>query len=152
MQTHPLSLSTQEYSILGRLCASQKPDVARQLLSIFDTKPSENDHSRISAYFESFCILQDVNPEEYRGGQFKTQKVDVHRLFIACMVRMYAPYMYQAPPGIRLKKGFSKSLSKTLGQKVENISKMVREGIVQEKVYPEFRAAVDDITNKLKIQ
>ena len=157
MQVNPLSLSPKEYSILGRLCASQKPDVARELLSIYDNKPLDKDHPNIQVYFIEFCRLQDIDPEEYKGALFKASKVEQRRLFIACMVHIYLPHLYVSATtaaGIRLDYGFISSLAESLNQKKSNISKMVREIVVTEKVYDEFRDRatwlVEQLTNGMK--
>lgn len=149
--TNPLRLTKRQYSILGRLCANQMPDKSRELLSIFNVKPIEQDHSRIGQFFLSFCQIHNVNPDDYRGSLFKSTKSDQRRLFVACMVRMYLPHLYVAPRGsVRLDYGFTQSLATALRLKRQNLTKMVREVVVQERAYTEFRAAVDEITNKLK--
>lgn len=148
--TNPLSLTPKELTILGRLCATQKPDVAKELLSIYDTKPVEQDHAKIPSHFNRFCQLQDMNPDEYRGNLFKSKKSDLRRLFVACMVRMYLPHLYAAPrKGVRLAYGFTQALAKTFHLKGTNVAVMIREIVVHEKAYSEFRASVDEITSKL---
>lgn len=148
---HPqnLCLTPKQYSILGRLCALQQPEVAKQLLSIYDEKPTATDHSQIGAYFQQYCKIHSINPDDYRGSLFKSHKIDQRRLFIACMVRLYLPHLYVAPAGFRLEYGFTGAIASTFKQKGQNIAKMVREVIVHERAYPEFKAAVDEITSKL---
>jgi hypothetical protein len=148
--TQPLNLSTKQLSILGRLCAIQKPEVARELLSIYDIEPVEKDHALIAKYFQSFCSLHDIQPAEYKGALFKSQKVHVRRIFVAAMIRVYIPHLYKAPPGtVRLEYGFVQGLSVELRLKNTNVAKMIREVIIMEKVYEEFRANVDATTNLL---
>jgi hypothetical protein len=152
MHNNPLRLTEKETFRLGRLCAIQKPEVARELLSIYDTKPAEQDFSRIPHLFSAFCRINDVAQEHYQGPIYKGIKSDSRKRFIAAMVRMYLPHLYLAPPGIRLDKGFTTKLAATLRLTKMCVGKVVREVVVQEKVYEEFRMAVDDVTNKLMTQ
>jgi len=79
--TDSLNLNKKQFLLLGRLYASQKPELARELLSIYDKKPIAQDHSLISTFFLTFCLLQNINPDEYRGSLFKSKKVELRRLF-----------------------------------------------------------------------
>jgi len=148
--TDSLNLNKKQFLLLGRLCASQKPELARELLSIYNEKPISQDHSLISAFFLTFCQLQNINPDDYRGSLFKSKKVELRRLFIASMTHIYIPHVHNEPANcMRLHYGFLKQLSQELQQKPQNVGKMIREVITIEKVYEEFRANVKALTLKL---
>lgn len=148
---NPLRLTKKEIIFIGRQCASKTPETAMEYLSVFDNKPWEKDHTRIGQFFQEYCNLHNIAPDDYRGAILTRFKTALRRQFVASMVRMYLPQLYAASAtSVRIDYGFTQSLATTLILKRQNLTKMIREVVVQEKVYPEFRAAVDEITEKLK--
>lgn len=146
-------LAEKDYKILGRLLGKKYPDLARELLATYkDHPPLETDHQKIPTFFKIFCFHLSVDEKELLGPLYKTSKVDVRRLFVACMTHLYYPHVYHQPPEeINLsKKGFVSSLSRALQQQEPNISVMIREVIAWEKDYDDFKEKVYSIVEKLK--
>jgi hypothetical protein len=146
-----LRLTKKEIFHIGRQCASQTPEKAQEYLSVFDNKPIERDHTLIPVFFNAFCLHNGVEPRVYQGPIYKGSKSDCRKSYIAAMVRIFCPHLYSSASGsIRLDYGFIQALATTLNLTKPSITKVVREVVVQEKLYPEFQIAVDELTNKLK--
>jgi hypothetical protein len=145
-------IAEKDYKILGKLLVKKNPALADEYLSLYKThSPKEIDNTKISFYFYSFCEVMEITPETYLGPLHKSSKVDIRRLFVACMVHLYQPHVFYQPiDEINLsKKGFVMHLSRTLQQQESNISTMIREVIAWEKDYDDFKEKVHGIIELL---
>lgn len=134
--------------LLGRLLLRHRPEVARELMPHLDTP--EADPARIPDYFEAFCALHSLDPDDYRGALYKSFKVERRKLFIACMLRLYNPACFAQPSdAIMVSRSFVARLSATLSQDKGNISRLIRQVIVMERAYEDFRGQVNDTLSKL---
>jgi hypothetical protein len=146
------ALNEKQYKILGRLLVKKHPDVAQSLLATLNHTASEDDITKIDLYFIRFCTLQGIAKESYYGAVYKTSKVDVFRLFIASMVHLYFPEVYFQPiEELNLKKnGFVTAIAVATGQHTANVSSRIREVVLWEKEYDDFREKVVTMVEKLK--
>jgi hypothetical protein len=145
-------LNEKQYKILGRMVVKKHPDIAATLLSTLDHQATEEDISKITLYYDQFCDLQGISRNEYFGAVYKTSKVDIFRLFIASMIHLYYPEIYFQPiEEINMKKeGFVTALAKSLGQPISNTSSRIREVIMWEQEYDDFKEKVETVVGKLK--
>jgi hypothetical protein len=146
------ALNEKQYKILGRLVVKKHPDIAASLLLSLSHIPSQVDISKINAYFDRFCCLQGIEKQTYFGPVYKTSKVDMFRLFIASMVHLYYPEIYFQPiEELNLKKnGFVTAIATATGQQTSNVSSRIREVVLWEKEYDDFKEKVVTIVEKLK--
>lgn len=145
-------LGKRQYNLLGKLLANHHPDMARQLLERFcpDIQPPEQDLSVMKDYFTRYCRLRDLEPNEYRGPLFKSGKVKERKIFIGVMLHLYDPRVYYQPQdSIILRKGLVKELCGVLDYHMCEISKHIREALLFEKIYEEFRTEVGRMTELL---
>jgi hypothetical protein len=146
--------SKKEYAILGRLLALTEPATAERLITTYLPRETaiQSDLSVIPAYFITFCDLRGIHPEDYIGPLFKTSKVDIRRLFVAVMLKMYYPGMYNMPIvdfSLIGRTGFSKAITQLFQAKKENIFKTIREVIIWKNEYDDFAFLVDQAIEQL---
>lgn len=145
-------LNEKQYKIIGRLVCKKHPEIAEELLSTLNHTPLEEDISKLEFYFNQFCILHGTSKQDYFGAVYKTSKVDLLRIFIASMVHLYYPEIYFQPiEELNLKKnGFVTALANSIGQAVSNTSNRIREVIIWEKEYDDFKEKVEAVVFQLK--
>lgn len=140
-------------ALLGLVLCQTKPDIANELISQYIPKqePIEKDLNKISDFFLSFCQINNLNPKDFIGPIYKSSKVEMRRRFVASIIHIYAPHLYDQPVDFMImgKTELSKKLGITLSIKKPNMTTLVREVILWEKQYEEFAASVADITLKL---
>lgn len=145
-----------QYSLLGRLVGQYYPDIAGKLMTRFNqAKPAPllTDLALIDGLFLQFCTIRVIDAEEYRGNLHSPKLVDVRRVFIGAMVRLYAPHVYILEDNsYTLQYGLVQKLAKVLDQKAANISVMIRGVKRWEKVYEDFAAQVQEIVTQLNLQ
>lgn len=145
-------ISENQYKILGRLVMNKLPFYAKELLSPYlNNIPQEIDHSKIPGYFTLFCKVMDLKEDEYTGPLQKSSKVDMRRIFIAAMIHLYQPVLYHQKDFfvILRKTGFMLTLAQTLHQFESNISNTIREVILWEREYDDFKEKVNSAIEKL---
>jgi|GEM_PF-2893529 len=162
MNTHVIpkasaaSCSRRDFYLIGKVLQRENPEIFQRLRAAYiDVKaipPLESDHEQIPLFFSRFCFFLGLVKEDYTGPLSKSSKVDVRRHFIATMLHLYCPHVYYQPvKDIELpKNGFVKALAQTLQQNASNISLMIREVILWEKEYEDFRDKVEEAVEKLK--
>jgi hypothetical protein len=145
-------LNEKQYKILGRMVVKKHPEIAATLLGTLDHQALEEDISKITSYYDQFCELQGIQRNEYFGAVYKTSKVDIFRLFIASMIHLYYPEIYFQPiEEINMKKeGFVTALAKSIGQHTSHVSNRIREVIMWEQEYDDFKEKVETVVGKLK--
>jgi len=127
------------------------PDLANQMLETFcHLNGHDSDFSNIKHYYHEFCQHVKVLPEEHKGPVWKRNKMEVRRLFISVMIRIYCPNLHrQHSSGLVYPYGFSRKISQTLNVGEDSISKLIRQVVADEKVYEDFRLKVDDIVDNI---
>jgi hypothetical protein len=146
------NFSKKHYAILGRLVLQKEPETARKLLSIYlpQEKPVEDDFSKIPDLFLKFCTANDIDREDYFSSASKSSKVSTDRLFIAVVLHLFNPAVYNQPTDqIILRYGLVRSIGLVLKQKESNVSTMIRQVILWEKQYEDFAGSVKEIIEKL---
>lgn len=145
------TLGKKQYLLLGKLLVMRHPDVAEQLLiQIAPGDPPERDLSRIPVLYNSFCMVVNVDPLKLRGPLRQTTKVDVRRLFISVILHLYSPQVYNQPSdGIIIRHGLVQAVSSLLYVNSAYMSRFIRQTILMEKVYEEYRAKVTQTREEL---
>lgn len=142
------SFSRKHYALLGKLLIQKEPETAQKLIQTFipEDKPQEEDFTKIPALFERFCLIKGYD----HNTAPRASKVETRRLFIAAVLHLYNPHVYNQPANqIILKYGFVRNISQVLHQKESNVSTMIREVILWEKQYEDFSNNVNSIIEKL---
>jgi hypothetical protein len=141
------------YAYLGKLFIQKEPEIAHKLISQYLPKiePTETDYSKIPGYFINYCKVLDIRPQEFIGPVHKSSLVNVRRTFVAVILHIYAPQLFQQPADdlILDRVGLSKSLSNLLQVKKNKISEYIREVVLWEKSYEDFAENVNSIIEKL---
>lgn len=138
--------------MLGKLLIQKEPETAKKLITTYlpAEQPVETDFSKIGGFFIRFCEIRGIDPENHVGPSYKSEKVDVRRMFISAMVHLYYPKAFQQPiESIDVVTGLVKNIALVLKQDTGNVSKMIRQAIIWEKQYQDFEAAVSSIVEKL---
>ena len=141
------TLGKMQYLLLGKLLVMRHPEVAQRLLVQIEHDPPLTDLSRIPELYTVFCELINVDPPTFRGPLFSTNKVDIRRLFVSVILHLYNPQVYSHPSNniIIPHNGFIKTLSEFFHVNRGYMSRFIRETIVMEKVYEEYRQKVEQI-------
>jgi hypothetical protein len=142
-----------QITLIGRLLAYQKPELAEALLVVYSQKaePLETDLSKIKDYFDVFCLIHNLNPQEYKGRILSVSKNYYRKLFISTMVRLYHPGIYDLPKCFVLPKtGLSKALSKVIERDKAEISRTIKENIIWEKTDDDYRERVDRTVEQIR--
>jgi hypothetical protein len=150
---YPTLLNKQQYALLGFLLLKQKPDVANELLEDYMPKREapESDILKIEQFYQRFCQLKGLDAEEIRGPLYKTSKVEIRRQFIAAILHLYIPYVYDQPDEYIMigKSGVAKKLSDVFCITKASITTMIREVIFFEKQYQDFSELVASIIKEM---
>lgn len=150
---YPTLLNKQQYALLGFLLLKQKPDVANELLEDYLPKREapENDIRKIEDFYQQFCQLKGLEAEDIRGPLYKTSKVEIRRQFIAAILHLYLPHVYDQPDEYIMigKSGVAKRLAAVFCITKERISQVVREAVFFEKQYQDFSESVASIIKEL---
>lgn len=136
-----VALSKKECVSLWAIVIKKEPDTATRLLSLYVPKktPLEVDLGKIPEYFTTFCLLQNIRPDKYRGPLYKSSKINQRRLFVGAIISIYGePW------------GIATALSKVIDQHQPNTTKMIKEVQMAYKTNDDFMEAVDRIVEKLK--
>jgi hypothetical protein len=145
------ALSYRTYAQLGRILFKQRPEVARELLAVVQYDPAETDITLIPALFITFCQVQTISPDEYTGRVHKTHKIDMRRLFIAAVIFLYAPQLYESTPGAAIVKyGLSGALTEALQQDASLTSRLIKEVIARYRAFPDYRQEVKTIVEQVQ--
>lgn len=142
------------YHLLGRLLVSKKPEIAHELLSTYcnnDVEPVLTDLDQMERLFICFCHTKGIDPELVANSFRKSLKIEYRKEFIAVMLHLYTPQVYFQPvQNIVLRLGFVGQVVAVLRQDYGNISKMIREVIIWEREYDEFKEKVSTTVLLLK--
>jgi hypothetical protein len=142
-----------QYALLGKLLFQTHPELAHELISVYlpPDKPSESEFERIQPLFGLFCDLQNLQPSDYIGAIHKSSKVDIRRVFVAVILHLFCPEVFNHPADYVVPKyGLVKNLQKVLGfQSRGNISTLIREAIMWEKRYDDFAFTVNKLTQQI---
>lgn len=124
-----------QHQLLGYLLIKTKPEIAQELLDRYTTDDTViTDHMLMQNFFREF--LQSTS-------SFAGSKSIANRTFIASMIRVYQPELSHQPrEAMVVKRGFVKHLADVLQQKPSNISAMIRQVIIWEQSYDDFRQNV----------
>jgi hypothetical protein len=144
------TLGKKQYLLLGKLLVMRHPEVADRLLVQIEQDPPEKDLSRIPELYNSFCALVNIDPSTFQGPLHQTHKVDIRRLFVSIILHLYNPQVYHHPnDSIFLRQGLTIALSTLLKINDGHMSRFIRETIMMEKVYEEYRQKVEQAMNGL---
>jgi hypothetical protein len=131
-----LSLS---YAQIGRMVWYTKPEVVNEILQQ-QQPPQESDLQMISGYYARFLI-------SYPNGNLK-ENVENRRLFIAAMFHLYQPEVFTAK-NIYVNRRLGKEISVQVGVQNYTVSKILREVVIMEKAYNEFREQVQKVLGEI---
>lgn len=146
------SYGRKEFAILGRLLLTKKPEIANELISTYlpAKEAIETDQSKIGYFFLVFCKVQDIDLNEYLGPVYKSNKVAVRRLFIACILNLYAPHVFIHPlQNTSINRGLIKQLANTLQWDKQPVSVMVRQIVLWQNQYKDFSDQVSEVLEKM---
>lgn len=151
--TAATSFTRKQYAFLGKIFIQKEPNIAAKLIDLYLPKlePIEKDYTKIPAYYIDFCRVQQIKPQDYIGALHKTSKVNVRRIFIAVMLHLYEPGLFQQPVDdlILNREGLSKNLSNLFQVKKHSISATIREVVMWEKQYDDFSSSVNQIIERI---
>jgi hypothetical protein len=135
-----IALSTKTYTRLGKLLLQKEPETAAKLIALhLPQKTHESDISKIPDLFQTFCKIQNIDPDKYRGPLYKGEKSDQRRLFIAAIVQMYGEAW-----------GLGMALSRTLVQDSSATRRIIMEVDFRYKKISEFQTQVNTIIEKIR--
>lgn len=144
------ALGKKEYFLLGKLLTQRHPEMAKALLPQIPPDAREVNFKKMPCFYNSFCNHMNVDPAEYKGPLHTQVKLEVRRLFISTMLHMYVPEVFCHPlDGPIIPSGFSKSMCIILGMWKGQMSETIREVIIAEKAYDDYKAKVDQALSKL---
>lgn len=124
------------YTLLGKLLEKNRPDIAAELLSAHSI--TEFDYNKMTSYLQLFCHLKGSDPRDATHVAIKYR-----REFLCAMLHLYNPQVFTQPrDGIVLRIGFVRQISTVILQNEGNTSRMIREVIMLENVYDDFRDQV----------
>lgn len=128
---------------LGMLMLKKHPDMSRSLLSELEAEePLDNNYNRIQDYFKVYTNLISVSGDQLRTRDNNRENRFHLKVFVATMIRIYQPLM-PTMRGNVIKPGFSSSLGSVINILSPNITLMVKEVLVMERAYDDFRDEVD---------
>jgi hypothetical protein len=133
-----LQPSRKLYALLGELLHKKEPDTYAKLIQFIPTGLKPNPEE-IHKYFLSFCKIQDLNPEEYRGNIYKHSKTEQKSLFAAIVITKYGLHS----------KNISKYISVVLDQDLSWTYKMIKDADVRYRHQKHYKVLVDDIISKI---
>lgn len=140
-------LSRKYYYLLGKILAQKQPEVATQLISDYLPKEQapQSDFTKIPQFYSH--LIESGFPETC------TSEVSFRRLFIATMVRLYIPQSIQVSEvKFKMPDGFIKQFCLLFNLHSGNATNLVRQIIVWEKSYDDFRQQVDEVMVKIQNQ
>ena len=148
-----LLIAPKDFKIIGRLLAYENPALANHLYSSYQSNqktPAETDLSKIEPFFLQFCKEESILPSEHRGAQYKRIRIDKQRLFIAVIIQIYAPNLFDPKNrNQRVPNGLRKSIAISLHKDQDNTSRLIQEIIMMERVYDEFRGRAEKLVTVL---
>ncbi len=143
-----LAVGVTYYQLLGKLLVNQRPDVAEEILSQIH-KPIDIDLGKMDHYLSAFCSKHKITPSSITEVKHKSRAVELRRLFVASMLKVYHPGAFQCIEVLAIQRsGLVYKLSEVLHSNEGNMSKMIREVIMMVKVYDEFRDQVDSFVQQ----
>lgn len=133
-------LQTQlSYAQIGRMVLLNKPEVVNELL-LQRQEPREKQLSAIGSYYDRFL---DLHP----SGNLK-ENVERRRLFIAAIFHLYQPEVFTVKT-IKCQHGLCKAIADTVGVHKVHVSIILREVVIMEKAYDDFRSKVQNVLEEL---
>jgi hypothetical protein len=138
------TIGKKELYLLGKIVYHRRPDMAKEFLPQIPGKGRLSDFTKMPILFQSYCKNAEINPDEYRGHIGKMDKVDTRRVFVSTMLHVFIPEVYSHPldsPIIPF--GFNKQLCETIGIGKGPVSRLIREVIIQERAYDDYKLKVD---------
>ncbi len=142
-------LSKKKYALLGYLLASKMPSIASSLLTMHEER--ENDFSKIPELYHNFCEIKNIDPLLYSGPLHKSEKVEIRKEFIAIILHIYDPQLYNQPiECLDIRPGLVRHLSDVTTQDKSRVSRMIREVVTMVKVYDDFNERVEELLTKMK--
>ncbi|MEO6610730.1 MAG: hypothetical protein ABIT05_01315 [Chitinophagaceae bacterium] len=148
-------MGNKQYLLIGRLLYLTNPEKASELLAPYLEAPGtiQINQERIPEFFLQFCDLNKIDPDAHRGKLSKTIKVDLRRLFISAMLHVYCPQVYcQSIKKLKMPKGIVTALSRELQVDPPLVSIIIRETIMHEKIYEDYRTRAIEITEQLALK
>ena len=136
-----IALTKEQCFRLGKLVLQREPETAAKLIPLIaEPRRSQIDQRTISSDFLTFCSIQNIKPESYRGNIYKHSKTEIRGLFVAVMVIKYGS----------ASRNIGKYLSATLGQKKQWTSQMIGEAETRYRCNAEYRDQVNGIIKKME--
>lgn len=134
------ALTKKQLYLLGKVLVMSNPQLATELSNQYlASSPLQSDLSNINNLFYTFCHIQDLNPEEYRGKVSKVYKTEQKRLFIAAIIALYQPELFSQPiDKLVLKLRLTQSIAIALKQDSSLTSRMIRDAITWVNTYKWF--------------
>lgn len=124
------------YAQIGRLVISKKPEIVTELMAAY-IAPKETDLSNIAEYHTNFLKSFPIT------GSLK-ENVEHRRLFIAAIFHLYQPEVFSTR-NIYVRPGLGKAVSAQVGIQNFHLSKILREVVIMEKAYEDFKERVQQI-------
>ncbi|GAA4328454.1 hypothetical protein [Flaviaesturariibacter amylovorans] len=142
------------YALLGRLLLRHSPELAQELLAaaLLEAKPVASDYSLIPTYFTTFCTLHGLDPKAYIGPLRKSKLVDVRRLFIAVILRLYYPQaLAHTTELVTMPPGLTKAISELFRQGKNGVSRTIHEVILApwDSTYGSLEERADQIVHQI---
>lgn len=145
-----LQYSNRDLTLIARLLIKKQPDIAAELLSNYHpADPHDHNLQNIPVYFQAFCDHNNIVSEQLAFSRYNSEMVENKRMFIGCILDIYVPdaLLYHHD---ELKHGLVTNVAATLNHSISYVSEMLKEVILQYKVYDDFREKVDECSKKMK--
>lgn len=139
---YTLVKKSKAYEIVGELFVKKGPETASKAAhSLMSVKASECDFDKISEFYSRFCSIENITELK------STDK----KLFISCILHLYHPIGFCVPVQyLTIPYGLAATLANVLGCSQPGISQIVRQVILEESVYDDFREKVKEMVDKIK--
>jgi hypothetical protein len=139
------------YQMLGKVLSERHPDLANELLATYcNISALDSNLSHIPIYYQQFCDHVRVDPNQYKGKLYVHEKMEIRKLFVSSLLRIYVPQVYLQPKNyIVIPTGFLRHMNEAIQAGVPNLSRTIRQVILDEKVYDEYKIKVDSIVDHI---
>lgn len=145
-------LGKKQLLLLSKLLIAKRPDVASELMAEFfpKTEPFAKDFDQINLFFQLFCKVQNLSPDDFSGPLYKSHKVDQRRLFISSILHLYCPDAFIRPEDPLISYGLLTRLCDVLRLTKPGIHKLIRQVVLWETEYDDYQQKVAELTTLLK--
>ncbi|GAO43779.1 hypothetical protein [Flavihumibacter petaseus] len=143
--------SSNEYQLIGKLVVEREPAFAANIVNSFRVSPAkERDLSKIPQFFTSYCQMRGVEQEALLVTSGDRTNKQLIRVFVSAIMRLYCPELSLLVKfQMKVRSGLVQGIQRTINRTLSNTTVMIRQNLILETVYDDFREDVDAAVNHL---